>query len=92
MQQELEPAIRRARELGLQLYCGEFGCLPTVPRADRLAYYHDLIGTMEANDVAWANWEYKGSFGIFEWHEANLTTGAPDMELIDIMLAGAKAK
>jgi endoglucanase len=88
--QELEPAIRRARELGLQLYCGEFGCLPSVPRADRLAYYRDLVSTMEAHGMAWANWEYKGDFGLLEWHGPKLSTGAPDNELIDALLAGAK--
>jgi len=90
--QELEPAVRRARELGLQLYCGEFGCLPTVPRADRLAYYRDIVTTMESNGMAWANWEYKGDFGILEWHGINTTTGAPDGELIDALLAGSKVK
>ena len=92
MRQEFEPAIRRARELGLQLYCGEFGCLPTVPRTDRLAYYRDLIAVMEANGLAWANWEYKGDFGIFEWHGEKTVTGAPDTALLDVMLAGARAK
>ena len=88
--QEFEPAIRRARELGLQLYCGEFGCLPSVPRADRLAYYRDFVSTVEASGMAWANWEYKGDFGLFEWHGAKFTTGAPDMGLIDVLLAGTK--
>jgi endoglucanase len=88
--QELELAIRRARELGLQLYCGEFGCLPTVPRADRLAYYRDFVGALEENGVAWANWEYKGDFGIFEWHGGNRTIGAPDNGLIDALLSGMK--
>lgn len=83
---DLEPAIRRARELGLQLYCGEFGCLPTVPRAARLAYYRDIVSVFEEHGVAWANWEYKGDFGIFEWHGANQTTGAPDYGLIDALL------
>lgn len=86
--QELAPAIARARELGLQLYCGEFGCLPTVPRADRLAYYRDFVSTLEQNGMAWANWEYKGDFGIFEWHGQKGLTGAPDIELIDLLLAG----
>jgi endoglucanase len=90
--QELAPAIARARELGLQLYCGEFGCLPTVPRADRLAYYRDFIATLEQNGIAWANWEYKGDFGLFEWHREKTLTGAPDVELIDTLLAGRKAK
>jgi endoglucanase len=90
--QEFAPAIRRARELGLQLYCGEFGCLPSVPRAERLAYYRDFVTVMEANGMAWANWEYKGDFGLFEWHGAKLTTGAPDMELVDALLSGMKGK
>ena len=88
--QELAPAIARARELGLQLYCGEFGCLPTVPRADRLAYYRDFLATLEQNDIAWANWEYKGDFGVFEWHREKALAGAPDVELIDTLLAGLK--
>ena len=90
--QELAPAIARARELGLQLYCGEFGCLPTVPRADRLAYYRDFIATLEKNDIAWANWEYKGDFGLFEWHREKTLIGAPDGELIETLLAGRQAK
>lgn len=86
LRQELAPAIQRARELGLQLYCGEFGCLPTVPRADRLAYYRDIIDVFESEGMAWANWEYKGDFGIFEWFPEQKSSGAPDNELIDALL------
>jgi endoglucanase len=85
LRQEFEPAIRRARELGLQLYCGEFGCLPTVPREDRLAYYRDIIAVMEENGLAWANWEYKGDFGIYEWHGTDSLTGAPDFPLLEAL-------
>jgi endoglucanase len=88
--EEFEPAIRRARELGLQLYCGEFGCLPTVPRADRLAYYRDIVAVMEANGMAWANWEYKGDFGVYEWRDPKQTSWKPDQALLDALLAGAK--
>ena len=83
---ELEPAIRRARELGLQLYCGEFGCLPTVARADRLAYYRDFVSVLESEGMAWANWEYKGDFGLFEWHGTQYQGGAPDVELLGALL------
>ena len=83
---ELEPAIRRAHELNLQLYCGEFGCLPTVPRADRLAYYSDMVTALESTGMAWANWEFKGDFGILEWQAATHTVGAPDRELIHALL------
>ena len=86
IRKELEPAIKRARELGLQLYCGEFGCMPTVPRAARLAYYRDIVGVFESEGMAWANWEYKGDFGIFEWHAEQTLTGAPDVEMLDALL------
>ncbi len=86
LRQEYEPAIARAKELGLQLYCGEFGCLPTVPRAARLAYYRDIVGVFEAAGMAWANWEYKGDFGLAEWHGLKSLDGAPDVQLIDALL------
>ncbi|MFT3780455.1 MAG: cellulase family glycosylhydrolase [Nibricoccus sp.] len=86
IRQIFAPAIKRARELGLQLYCGEFGCLPTVPRAARLAYYRDIVTVMQSEGMAYANWEYKGDFGIFEWHGAKILGGAPDVELIDTLL------
>ncbi len=85
LRQEYEPAIARAKELGLQLYCGEFGCLPTVPRAARLAYYRDIVGVFEAAGMAWANWEYKGDFGIEEWHGLKSFAGAPDVQLLDAL-------
>ena len=85
LRREYEPAIARAKELGLQLYCGEFGCLPTVPRAARLAYYRDIVGVFEAAGMAWANWEYKGDFGIEEWHGLKSFAGAPDVQLLDAL-------
>ncbi len=86
IKEEIQPAIDRAKELGLQLYCGEFGCLPSVEREDRLAYYTDLIGVFRANDIAYANWEYKGDFGIYEWLGLESLTGAPDIDLIKILV------
>ena len=88
--QELKPAIDRAEELGLQLYCGEFGCMPTVKEEDRLAYYRDIVSTFEAHGMAWANWEYKGDFGIFEWFYDPLSYGAPNEPMIEALL-GQKA-
>lgn len=86
MLKEYEPAIETAKKLGLQLYCAEFGVLPTVPRAARLSYYRDIVTVFEANGIAWANWEYKGDFGILEWHGLKGLNGAPDVQLIDALL------
>jgi len=80
------PAVDFARRTGREIYCGEFGCLPTVPRTDRLAYYRDIIGIFEAEGIAWANWEYKGDFGLYQWRGAPVLSGKPDNELLRTLL------
>ena len=83
---QLKPAIRKARELKLPLYCGEFGCLPHVERADRLRYYDDLVSVFEENHIGWCNWEYKGDFGIFTFDFDKQVSLAPDTELINVLM------
>ena len=83
---ELEPAFRRARELGLQLYCGEFGCLPHVERADRLKYYEDIVSVFEENNIGWCNWEYKGDFGILTFDFDRKVSLGPDTGLINVLM------
>ncbi len=87
---ELIPAIQKAKELGLQLYCGEFGCIPHVERGDRLKYYDDVVSNFEENNIAWCNWEYKGDFGIIYFDYKKKTMLAPDSELINILLKHKK--
>ena len=82
----MEPAIRTARAKQLQLYCGEFGCLPTVDRVERLKYYTDMITLFKQNDIAWCNWEYKGDFGIYHFDTIRKVSMQPDTELIDVLL------
>ena len=80
--------LEYAQSKGLQLYCGEFGCLPTVDRDDRLQYYSDIIATLEENNIAWCNWEYKGDFGIYFFDREKQKSLLPDYEFIDILLGG----
>jgi endoglucanase len=75
-----------AKSKNLQLYCGEFGCVPTVDRKDRLAYYSDMISVLEENNIAWCNWEYKGDFGIYYFDMEKKISVKPDFELIQILL------
>lgn len=49
---------------GRPLYCGEFGVHHTVPLDTRLAWYRDLIEVFDELGIAWANWDYKGGFGL----------------------------
>jgi endoglucanase len=83
--EEILPAIKRAKELGLQLYCGEFGCLPHVNRNERLSYYSDLISVFDENHIAYCNWEYKGDFGIYVFDFEKKVSYAPDADLIRIL-------
>ena len=55
-------AVRK--KYNLPLYCGEWGCLNTVPEAARLEWYSDMKKVLEENNIGWATWDYKGGFGI----------------------------
>ncbi|MDZ7724054.1 MAG: hypothetical protein U5R06_14915 [candidate division KSB1 bacterium] len=65
-----EPLEKR-KETGLSLYCGEWGCLSTVPQEDRLQWYRDVRSIFESRDIPWTTWDYKGGFGIIENGEIN---------------------
>jgi endoglucanase len=80
----IKKPIEFAKKHNLQLYCGEFGCLPTVHRMDRLNWYRDVREIFESNNIAWANWDYKGAFSIY-----NVQTGNPDEKLISILLGNS---
>jgi endoglucanase len=61
---------------GLPLYCGEFGCFDRTPDPLRIAWFEDILSVFAEYDIAWANWDYKGSFGIVD-HAGNPTAIAP---------------
>ena len=84
MRIEIQPPVAYARKAGLPLYCGEFGCYPTVPEKARLAWYSDFRKVLEENDIAWAHWDYKGGFGIVD-REMNRDEG-----LIEVLLGDGK--
>jgi endoglucanase len=59
--------IAKAKELGLPLYCGEFGIITGPPKEDMLRWYQDMIHLFEENGIGYANWNYKsGSFGLID--------------------------
>ena len=62
----MQPALEKARALQLQLYCGEFGCLPNVSVESRNQWYRDVIGIFEKYNIAWSAWDFKSrGFGVF---------------------------
>ncbi len=65
MERDLAPPLAARARTGLRLYCGEFGALHTAPDAIRRAWYRDFRSVLARHRIAWANWDYKGGFGIF---------------------------
>jgi endoglucanase len=84
--QVFKGGLEFAKSKNLQLYCGEFGCMPTVDRKDRLLFYGDMISAFEENNIAWCNWEYKGDFGLYFFDAEKKISLQPDFELIKILL------
>ena len=61
----MEKPLRVARELGLPLYCGEYGAFDTAPGEDRLNWYRDMQAIFDAHGISSANWNYKSDqFGL----------------------------
>jgi len=80
IEKRIQEAIEFAKKRGLQLYCGEFGCYPTTPLEDRVKWYSDVRTVIERNDIAWANWDYKGGFGIVYGE-----SGSPQLEILNAL-------
>ncbi|QNF33991.1 glycoside hydrolase family 5 protein [Adhaeribacter swui] len=76
-QEDFQKPLDFARKHGLKLYCGEWGALNTAPKADRLRWYQDMVTVLEKNNIAWANWDYKG--GGFGFTNAQGENHQPEM-------------
>lgn len=78
----MKQPIAKANELGLRLYCGEYGVLSDAPEADRLRWYQDMMSIFDENNISSANWNYKSNqFGLIN------NDGSKNRALIDAILA-----
>jgi len=67
MDERISIAVQRAKELGLPLYCGEFGCIyPNMPAEVRENWFRDVVAVFEKYDIPYTVWDYKGTFKVFE--------------------------
>jgi len=59
--------IEKAKQLGLPLYCGEFGIIADAPEKDRLNWYRDMMALFEEHGIGYANWNYRSdNFGLLD--------------------------
>jgi len=65
LEKMMQLPLQKSKELGLQVYCGEYGVINTAPEADKIRWYSDMISVFNKNGIASANWNYKSdSFGL----------------------------
>ena len=58
--------VARAKQLNLPLYCGEWGAIDKAPMELRVRWYEDMRAVLEANNIGWATWDFKGGFGLMK--------------------------
>ncbi len=52
--------VKKAKQWGLPLYCGEFGCCANVPRDIRLRWHTDVVRALESCDIGWGSFAHNG--------------------------------
>lgn len=57
-------AEMKTTSLGVQLYCGEFGCYKKTPAADRMEWIRDVVSILKDRHISYSYWEYKAGFGF----------------------------
>ena len=75
----IRQVVEIAAEYGLQVYCGEYGCLPSPPEEDRLAWHSDIETVFDQFGISRAIWCYmdnKDGFGIIK-------DGEPDEAMLN---------
>ncbi|MBP5583923.1 MAG: cellulase family glycosylhydrolase, partial [Bacteroidales bacterium] len=64
---QIQPCIDKGKELGLQVYCGEFGAYPYyIDKEPRLNWYKDVCAIFREHGIANAHWCYKADFPIVD--------------------------
>ncbi|WP_416864736.1 MAG: glycoside hydrolase family 5 protein [Imperialibacter sp.] len=61
---------------GVGVHCGECGCYNKTPHDVFLAWFGDVMDILHTNQIGFALWEFKGSFGI-------LNSGREDVDYED---------
>lgn len=75
---------------GVGVHCGECGCWNKTPHNVFLAWFTDMLDILKSNDIGFALWEFRGSFGVMDsgrmdvsyedWHGTKL-----DRKLLELL-------
>ena len=75
LEESFQPWIDLVKQ-GVGVHCGECGCYSETPHEVFLAWFNDLLSILTTNNIGWAMWNFKGSFGL-------LNSGRKDIEYED---------
>jgi endoglucanase len=64
LEAHLKPALEFRDRTGRPLYCGEFGVIRNAPIESQKRWLADMRDMFDRHDIGWANWDYKGGFGL----------------------------
>ncbi len=81
LKHDFQEVVNVAKEYGLQVYCGEYGCMKTALQEDRMRWHRDMEKVFDEMGIARALWCYregKEGFGI-------LMSETPDKPMIETM-------
>lgn len=79
---KMADAINVANELGLQLFCGEWGVYEPVDRELAYAWTRDMISIFNEFNVAWTTWCYDADFGFWDQEKHDFK----DRELVNLLM------
>ena len=61
------PALKKAKEAGLRIHCGEFGSnFAYADRTLQLRWMQDMIAIFKENNIPYTVWGYRKQFGVFD--------------------------
>lgn len=66
IEREIVPALELSAKMHLPLWCNEFGVIANAPDDIRRKWYRDLLTVLESHNIAWANWDFRGGFGLLD--------------------------
>ena len=76
-----QEAVDYAKEKGVKLYLGEFGCLVNCGEQVRLAWLKDVVGLCRELGIPYTMWEYNSQFGFADRMNKGVITNRPLMEV-----------
>jgi len=66
---QIDAAAAWGKQHNVPLLCNEFGVYrEKAPKDSRMQWIHDVRSALEADDIGWTMWDYRGGFGVV-WKE-----------------------